>query len=169
MTEKKRTPVRSRKKNLGGVKLSLVALSMGLTVGGWAVLARGDSLAVNVADAEPITSIQSPPPPTPTPWRSTRDTRRSTTPVNPPAVVPTQPQPTPVPPTTAPSAVPPTSAPQAQPTAVPPTTAPRTPAQPAPQVQPAQPAPQVQPAQPAPRVNPPSTAPRATGRTRSSR
>ena len=50
MTEPTRKPqprTKTRVKNLGGIKASLVAVSMALTVGGWAVLARDDSLVLS--------------------------------------------------------------------------------------------------------------------------
>ena len=158
MTEPTRKPrAKTRVKNLGGIKASLIAVSMAFTVGGWAVLARDDSLVLGqttpqagIEQSAPPT-ISAPPPPTATqvPFQSNRrgervgqsqsgvegQTRHSV-----PNQVPTQPapQPTPVPTQPAPTQ-PPTVAPQ----------------------------PRTQPS--GPRISPPVQAPQPRARTRSSR
>lgn len=86
MTEPTRKPrAKTRVKHLGPVKASLVAVSMALTVGGWAVLARDDSLTlsqsvaqVGIEQSAPPT-ISAPPPPTatPVPFRATRRDERA--------------------------------------------------------------------------------------------
>jgi hypothetical protein len=121
------SPRKSRKKNVHGltaVKTSLVVASIGLTIGGWAVMARNDSVLatdVDAASIPPTVTVQSVPP---TATQSpVRRAQRNQAPSAPPA------------------APPPTATPQLKAQASPTPVAP----QPTPQVAPTQ-----RPAQPAP-------------------